>query len=59
MRAPREYRRWVDRLKRRFAKPSGTVSSALFDHPQMERKFFKADKQRKRVKRVDLRTEDV
>lgn len=54
MRAPREYRRWVDRLKRRHVKPSGTVPSFAFDSPRMERKLANSDRQHKRVKRVDL-----
>lgn len=57
MRAPREYRRWVDRLKRKYAKPSGTLPSFAFDSPRMERKRANSDKRRKRVKRVDLRKE--
>jgi hypothetical protein len=54
MRAPREYRRWVDRLKQRHAKSSGTVPAFAFDSPHMERKRANSARRRKRVKRVDL-----
>jgi hypothetical protein len=53
MRASREYRRWVNRLRKRRGRRNGTVYSGLFDHPEMERKFANATKQRQRVKRVD------
>lgn len=50
MRAPREIKRWVNRLRRRFGKANGVVSAALFDSPEHERKWAKSTKQRSRCR---------
>ncbi|MCW3782891.1 hypothetical protein [Defluviimonas salinarum] len=38
MRASREYRKWINHLRRRFGKASGVIPGALLDCPAMERK---------------------
>lgn len=48
MRGPREIRRWIDRLRRRYGRKNGVVSAGVFDSPEHERKLAKSFKQRSR-----------
>lgn len=48
MKAPREIKRWINRLRKKYGKKNGVVSSALFDSPEYE---IKLDKSKKNYKR--------
>lgn len=48
MRGPREIKRWINRLRKRFSGKNGVVGGWAFDNPWMERKLAKSFKQRSR-----------
>lgn len=50
MKGPREIKRWVNRLRRRYGKGNGVVSVGAFDSPEHERKLAKSFKQRSRCR---------
>lgn len=39
MKAPREYRNWLNRLRRKHGKANGVVRGCLLDNPWMESKL--------------------
>lgn len=45
MRAPKEVRRWLNRMRRRFGKRNGVIYAGFLDNPIMERKLAKSAKQ--------------
>ena len=40
MKACREYRRWVNRMRRKFKPKNGVIPAALFDAPKKERLVY-------------------
>jgi hypothetical protein len=48
MKATREYRRWMDRMRKRFSGKNGNVSGALLDNPKMERRMQNGKKETKK-----------
>lgn len=48
MRASREYRKWVNRLRRRLGKTNGVIPGFAFDYPRMERLMATSHKKRDR-----------
>lgn len=54
MQGPREIRRWVNRLRKRFGKKNGVVSCALFDMPDYE---IKAETSKRKYKRSALQVD--
>lgn len=39
MKAPREYRNWLNRMRRKHGKTNGVISGGLLDNPWMESKL--------------------
>lgn len=52
MKAPKEYRRWVNRMRSAYAKPNGVIQSWFFDCPTME---VKLENSKKNYNRQDLK----
>lgn len=40
MKAPREYRNWVNRLRSKRGKANGVIRGCWLDNPWMEKKWF-------------------
>ena len=54
MKAPREYKNWVNYLRKKFGKKNGRVHISLFDAPEMERKLDNDKRSQKHnKKRID------
>ena len=53
MKAPREYKNWVNFLRKKFGKKNGVVDTCLFDSPKMERKLNNDKKYQKPKKGID------
>lgn len=49
MKASREVRRWINRLRKWAGRKNGVVYGGLFDDYRMERKQAKSDKQHSRA----------
>jgi hypothetical protein len=45
MKATHEYRRWFNRMRKRFSGKNGNVSGALLDNPKMERRMQSGKKE--------------
>lgn len=48
MQANREYRNWINRMRKRYGKKNGVLSSSHLDDPEMEKKWIKSKKNYKR-----------
>ena len=53
MKAPREYKNWINFLRKKFGKKNGVVDTCLFDSPKMERKLNNDKKYQKPKKGTD------
>jgi len=54
MRCSKEYRKWVNNMRKRWGKTNGVIPSYGFDSPVMERKFGKAKGKYKRTRVVAI-----
>lgn len=54
MHAPREIRRWLNRMRRRYGKPNGVVRSGNLDYPKNQ---IKGATSKRLYRREDLRNE--
>lgn len=41
MKGSKEYKKWMNRIRKRFGGKNGVVKGALLDSPEMERKMAK------------------
>lgn len=48
MKAPREYKNWVNWMRKFYGKKNGCIPGFCFDAPDMERKLEKSKKNYKR-----------
>lgn len=51
MRASKEYRRWINKMRKRFGKKNGVIYSGLLDAPV---RWIEDDKSKKNYKRNKL-----
>ena len=50
MKAPKEYRNWVNWMRKHYGKKNGCIKSFFFDNPCMEIKWNNSKKNYKRKK---------
>lgn len=44
MKAPKEYKNWINKLKKVYAKPNGVLCPFILDYPKMEDKLSTSKK---------------
>ena len=54
MKGPKEYKNWLNRLRRKYGKKNGGIPTCLFDAPEMERKVDNDKKNDKHNRKIDM-----
>jgi len=53
MQSPKEYKRWVNWMRKNYAKKNGVIPAFFFDHPKMEVKLSNSKKNYSRKSGAD------